>query len=312
MRTRAQRDGRSGRVAGRKNWPIVLAFLAPALILYLVFVIYPITQGVRYSFYNWNGYGELSDWVGFGNFQKAFADPVFVGALKHNTIILVLSLLVQLPFALFLAVLLDQNLRGRTFMRMMFFAPYVLSEVVTAVVWKQLLRPDGMVNAVLEEAGAEGLEQLWLADPKIVLYSAFFVITWKYFGLHMILMLAGLQQIPSELEEAAAVDGANWRQTFRRITLPLLGPTARVSIFLSIIGSLQLFDLIWVMTNGGPINASNTMATYMMDWGYRREYFGYASAVSVIVFLLSLILALAYQRFVLRRDIEGAITNVGG
>jgi raffinose/stachyose/melibiose transport system permease protein len=115
--------------------------------------------------------------------------------------------------------------------------------------------------------------------------------------------------IPTDLEEAASIDGASWWQGFRFVTLPLLGPTIRVSMFLSIIGALQLFDLVWVTTKGGPINASATMATYLVDWGFRRGQFGYASAVSVIVFGLSLVVALFYQRFVLRRDLEGALTG---
>jgi len=309
--TSARVVARTRRTPGRKRWPMIIGFLAPALIIYLLFVIYPITQGIRYSGYDWNGLKSLTDWVGLGNFRKIFADPTFTGAIKHNVVILVLSLVLQLPFALGLAVLLNQRLRGRAFMRMMFFAPYVVSEVVTAVVWRQLMRPSGFLDHVMSGVGAEGLTQEWLANPRIVLYSVFFVVTWKYFGFHMILMLAGLQQIPAELREAAAIDGATWRQTFRHVTLPLLGPTIRVSVFLSMIGSLQLFDLIWVMTGGGPINASNTMATYMIDWGFRRMQIGYASAVSVVVFGISLVIALAYQRFVLRRDIEGALTTIG-
>jgi raffinose/stachyose/melibiose transport system permease protein len=295
----------------RKKWPLVLAFLAPALLLYFVFVMYPIFQGIRYSGYDWNGLKPLTDWVGFGNFVDAFKDPTFRKALEHNLIILVLTLVLQLPFALFLAVLLDQNLRGRALMRMLFFAPYVLSEVVTAIVWRQILRPGGLLDTGIASVAGDSIHVLWLADPKIVLWSVFFVVSWKYFGFHMILMLAGLQQIPDELEEAAAIDGAGWWQTFRYITLPLLGPTVRVSVFLGMIGSLQLFDLIWVMTGGGPVNASNTMATYMIDWGFRRSQFGYASAVSVIVFGLSLLVALAYQRWVLRRDIDGSLTVMG-
>ena len=146
--------------------------------------------------------------------------------------------------------------------------------------------------------------QEWLADPDIVLYSLFFVISWKYFGFHMVLMLAGLQQMPKELEEAAAIDGATKWQTFRHVTLPLLGPTIRVSIFLSVIGALQLFDLVWVTTKGGPIGASSTMATYLYDQ-FRRGLFGYASAVSIVIFVLSLVVALLYQRFALRRDLRG-------
>ncbi len=267
---------------------------------------------LRYSGYDWNGLESLTNFVGFDNFKQAFADPSFRGALQHNIIILVLTLALQLPFAMFLAVLLDQNLKGRAVMRMLFFAPYVLSEVVTAVVWRQILRPNGLLDSGLTSITGSEVQGLWLANPDIVLYSVFFVVSWKYFGFHMILMLAGLQQIPDELEEAAAIDGATWWQTFRHVTVPLLGPTVRVSVFLSMIGSLQLFDLIWVMTGGGPVNASNTMATYMFDWGFRRNQFGYASAVSVVVFVLSLFVALAYQRWVLRRDIEGSLTAMGG
>ncbi len=137
------------------------------------------------------------------------------------------------------------------------------------------------------------------------------MITWKYFGFHMILYLAGLQQIPRELEEAAALDGATKWETFRHVTLPLLGPTIRISAFLSIIGSLQLFDLVWVMTGGGPVNASNTMAVYMIDQGFNRSRFGYGTAVAVLVFLVCFVFALAYQRFVLRRDVQGALTRMG-
>ena len=122
-----------------RRWPLIVAFLTPALLLYAVFLVYPIVQGARYSLYDWNGFGDLTDFVGFANFTAAFEDDVFRGALAHNVIILVLTLLLQLPFALFLAVLLDQNLRGRTFMRVLFFAPFALSEVVTAVVWRQIL-----------------------------------------------------------------------------------------------------------------------------------------------------------------------------
>ena len=164
--------------------------------------------------------------------------------------------------------------------------------------------------------GAEWATFAWTAalsvSYAIVMLTMFVIITWKYFGFHMILLLAGLQGIPRELEEAAAIDGASRWQSIRRITLPLLGPTIRVSIFLSIIGSLQLFDLVWVTTRGGPVNASNTMATYMIDWGFRRSQLGYGSAAAVILFLLALVLALIYQRWVMRRDIDGALTNAPG
>ena len=157
-----------------------------------------------------------------------------------------------------------------------------------------------MVDQVLESMGLGFIVQLWLADPDVVMYTLFVIISWKYFGFHMIIMLAGLQNIPREVEEAALVDGASRNQTIRHITLPLLGPTIRVSVFLSIIGALQLFDLVWATTKGGPVNASNTMAIYMYDWGFRRQQLGYGSAVAVILFIIALVLALLYQRFVMR------------
>jgi raffinose/stachyose/melibiose transport system permease protein len=299
---------RRGLRPGAAPWPVIALFLLPALLLYAVFVLYPITQSIRYSGYDWNGLAELTDWVGFQNFRDAFADPLFIEAIQHNFIIIGLSLALQIPFAISLAVLLSRKLRGRGLFRTMYFAPFILSEVVTGVVWRQIFRPSGLFDVMLGSVGADTLSREWLADPSIALYSLFFVISWKYFGLHMVLIMAGLQTIPNELEEAASIDGATWWQGFRYVTLPLLGPTIRVSMFLSIIGALQLFDLVWVTTKGGPVNATATMATYLVDWGFRRGQFGYASAVSVIIFALSLVVALLYQRFVLRRDLEGALT----
>jgi raffinose/stachyose/melibiose transport system permease protein len=192
-----------------------------------------------------------------------------------------------------------------------FFLPYVISEVITAIMFYLLLQPDGAVNSVLRWAGLGSLAQDWFGDLSLVMLTMFVVITWKYFGFHMILLLAGLQSIPHELSEAALIDGAGRWQAFRFVTLPLLGPTLRVSIFLSIIGALQLFDIVWATTRGGPLHASDTMATYMYDFGFQRQQMGYGSAVAVILFSLCLVFALLYQRFVLRRDTDGAITTGG-
>jgi raffinose/stachyose/melibiose transport system permease protein len=162
-----------------------------------------------------------------------------------------LSLLIQLPLSIGLALLLNGRIRGRSALRLIVFTPYVLSEAVTAVVWLSILQPNGLFDQLLKAIGLGGSIHEWLADGNIVLYTLFAVITWKYIGFGIILMLAGLQGIPTELREAAALEATSW-QTTRHITLPLLGPTIRIWIFLSIIGALQLFDLIWIMTLGGP------------------------------------------------------------
>jgi raffinose/stachyose/melibiose transport system permease protein len=268
--------------------------------------------GAYYSLYHWNGLNPLNDFVGLHNYVLAFQDQVFQKAILHNGIFIALSIVFQLPIGLGIALMLNQRLRGRAAFRLIFFAPFVLSEVVTAVIFQLMLQPDGLVDSALRGAGLGGLVQLWLADTRIVLYTLFVVISWKYLGFAIILFLAGLQGIPSDLLDAAAIDGAGTFQSIRRITLPLLGPTIRVWAFLSIIGSIQLFDLIWIMTLGGPAHASDTMVVYLVDHGFRRYQFGYASAVAMILFAISLVFAIAYQRFVLRRDTEGAVTNAVG
>ena len=290
----------------------IAAFLAPALLLYVVLALLPIFQGAFYSGFDWNGLEPLEDFVGLQNYRDALADPVFLASLRHVFVILGLSVILQLPFALGLAVLLNQRMRGRALFRLLFFLPFVLSDVITAIVWRLMLQPAGMLDSSMESVGMGSMVELWLADPDVVLFTVFVVVSWKYFGFHMILYLAGLQQIPPELEEAAALDGASRAQIFRYVTLPLLGPTIRISVFLSIIGSLQLFDLVWVMTNGGPAGASHTTVTYMLERGFERSQFGYGSAVAVIAFVVSLAFALGYQRFVLRRDVAGALTTMGG
>ena len=286
-------------------WATIVLFLLPALLLYAVFLIYPIVQSTRYSLYEWNGFGALDEFVGLDNFRDVWSDDRFRDAMKHNGVIVLLTLVVQLPAALALAMLVNAKIKGRAVLRTIFFAPYVLSEVVTGVVWRQILRPDGLLDQSLDGVGLGGWARGWLSDPDVVLYVLFFVISWKYFGFHMILMLAGLQQIPEDLMEAASLDGATGWKSFRYVTLPLLMPTVRVSIFLSVIGALQIFDIVWVTTKGGPIGASSTMSTFLYD-RFRDSRFGFASAVSIVIFGFSLVVALLYQRFALRRDLEGA------
>jgi len=303
------RPGR--RRADRRRLLEIALFAGPAVLVYVLFVLVPIGLAAYYSVFRWNGLEPLTDFVGLDNYVRAFTDPVFLGALGHNAFFVVMSLVVQLPVALAVALLLNRKMRGRTAFRTIVFIPYVLSEVIAGVTWLLILQPDGLMDRVLEGVGLGGLVQLWLADRTVVLWTVLAVISWKYIGLAIILFLAGLQGVPEELHEAASIDGASWWQVQRRITLPLLGPTIRIWMFLSIIGSLQLFDMVWVMTGGGPANASNTMATYMIDRGFRRSQFGYGSAVAVILFVVSLVAAVFYQRFVLRRDTEGALTGKG-
>lgn len=181
--------------------------------------------------------------------------------------------------------------------------PNVLSEFVAGIVWYQLLVPDsGAFDQLMGRIGLPVPDQGFLGTPDYALWTVLLVLTWKYLGLAVILFLAGLQSIPDEIYEAAQIDGASWWQAQRRITIPLLGPTVRTWIFLSMIGSLQLFDMVWILTGGGPVNSTHTMATYLINFGTERDDFGLASAASVLLFLFAFVLAFAYQFFVLRRD----------
>ena len=292
----------------RKRLELAL-LLGPASLLFVGFVFMPLIAAAYYSLFDWNGFGPLTDFVGIDNYTRALGDPLFQGAIGHNLFIVVASLIVQLPLSIALALLLNGKIRGRTGLRLLVFTPYVLSEAVTAVIWLSLLQPHGVVDGLLENAGLGGLVQLWLADQNVVMFTLFAVVTWKYIGFGIILFLAGLQGVPEELREAAAIDGASPWQTTRLIVVPLLGPTIRIWIFLSIIGSLQLFDLVWIMTLGGPAGASTTMASYLIDRGFRRYEFGFGSAVAIILFIFCFVFALVYQRFALRRDTQGALTG---
>jgi raffinose/stachyose/melibiose transport system permease protein len=251
----------------------------------------------------------LDRFIGFDNYVRALTDPVFQGAIFHNFAIVGLSLAIQGPVAIAVALLLNRPLRGRGIVRLLIFVPYVVSEVVAALAWKLLLQPQGPFDGVIQALGLGDLRQLWLADQSVVFWTLFFVLSWKYLGFAIILFLAGLQGVPEELAEAAQIDGASWWQTQRHITIPLLAPTIRIWAFLSIIGSLQQFDVVWVLTGGGPVNATTTMATYMVQYGFQRSQLGFASAVAVVLFIVSLAFALLYQRFILRRDLGAALTR---
>jgi raffinose/stachyose/melibiose transport system permease protein len=284
-------------------------FLAPAFALFLVFLVYPIARSVYYSLFDWNGLGPAVDYVGLDNFRRILTDKVFMKAVANGLLIVALSLTIQLPLALALALMVGRDLPGRAFYRAVFFMPYVLSEVITAIIWMSLLNPDpdrGFINALL--ILIPGVKaQTFLSDIHMVMPCVFVVLTWKYFGLYVLLYMAGLQNIPREIEEAALIDGANTRQLILNIIVPLLRSTIITTVYLSVLGSLTQFNLIWVMTKGGPVNASEVMATYMYRFGFVRFWFGYGSAVALVMLLICLTFSLVYQRLARQPDYLGGM-----
>ena len=304
---KSEHNSRSPRKV-QDNLTIAL-FLAPAFALFLVFLVYPIFRSLYYSLFNWNGLGPAVDFVGLDNFRQIVTDKIFLTAVGNGILIVVLSLAIQLPFSLGLSIMVGRDLPGRAFFRTIFFMPYVLSEVITAIIWMGLFSPDpsqGLINALL--VLIPGVQpQTFLSDPNQVMACVFVVLTWKYFGLHMLLYMAGLQSIPREIEEAALIDGANTWQMIRNITIPLLSGTIGTTIYLSVLGSLTQFNLVWIMTKGGPVNASEVMATYMYRFGFVRFQLGYGSAVALVMLLICLAFSIAYLRLARQPDYLGGM-----
>src|SRR5579862_9840820 len=274
---RARKRGR-----GRQRLEIAL-LTSPAIIVFVGLVIFPVVLAAYYGFYRWQGYGAPTDWVGLNNYKVIFTDPAFQQALEHNGLIVAASLVIQGPLALALALLLNQKIRGRALIRVLIFVPYVISEVIVGTGFSLMLQVSGAVNDVLHSIGLGFLATDWLANPSIALWTLMAILTWKYIGFAVILMLAGLQSIPDELSAAARIDGASYWQVQRHITLPLLGPTIRIWAFLSIIGALQLFDLVYIIWRKvDAVAGVSTMATYMVRYGRDAGQYGMGSAIAVV------------------------------
>ena len=274
---------------------VVLLFLPPALLLFTLFVTLPMGEAAWYSFYSWNGYGTPETFVGLKNYELLLQNRAFRIALINNFSIIAVSLAVQLPLALAMAILLADRIRGAVTFRMIFFVPYVLAEVAAGLIWRFVY--DGDYGLVAKAATALGFATPYvLADRDLAMYAILAVVVWKYFGFHMMLYIAGLQQIDPNLYEAAHIDGATGRQIFTRVTLPLLGPTIRLSVFFAVLGSIQLFDLIMPLTKGGPSDSTQTLVTYLYSYGVTRMRIGFGSAVGVVLFVICVVFAFGYSR----------------
>jgi raffinose/stachyose/melibiose transport system permease protein len=272
-------------------------FLALPLFFFTVFVIAPVLQAALFSLYKWNGLGPLTNMVWGNNFINIFKDEIFYKALFNNFQIIVFSLLIELPLALVIALSIGRNFKGSVIYRAIFFLPYILSEVIAGVVWSFIFSPQfGLQNTGLVKIFPAFASVEFLGDPRLVFYSIMVVIIWKYFGFHMVIYIAGLQNISGEIEEAACIDGASRLQLNWHIILPLLRPTIVISVFFSIIGSLQTFDIVWAMGKGDPVHAAETMVTYLYKFGFQRFSLGYGSAIAIIIFLICVAFNIFYQR----------------
>lgn len=292
---------RRRRVSLRTRVAPVVLMLVPALALFTIFVILPMGESGFYSLFKWNGYGSPEAFVGLKNFELLLRNRTFWSALANTGLIIAVSLVLQLPLALGMALLLAEKLRGRVAFRMVFFLPYILAEVATGLIWKFLY--DGQYGAVALVWGWFGAQAPFvLADRGLAMIAVLLLVVWKYFGFHMMIYIAGLQNIPSEIIDAARIDGASRWQIVRRIKIPMLFPTIRLSVFFSVVGALQLFDMVMALTRGGPSNATHSLVTYLFTFGIMRMEVGFGSAVGVVLFLICVTFSIVYRRTLMRGD----------
>ncbi|GLR84382.1 carbohydrate ABC transporter permease [Bradyrhizobium iriomotense] len=280
---------------------VLVLFLPPALLLFTLFVVVPIGEAAWYSAFSWNGFGRPTNWIGLDNYRFVLQTRAFWLALRNNGLIIAVSLLVQLPLALTLALMLAERFRGAVALRMLFFMPYILAEIATGLIFSFVYDGDyGLVASIWRAFGREAPHLLASTDTAML--AVLIVIVWKYFGFHMMLFIAALQSLDKSLIEAARIDGATRSQTLRHVVIPLLYPTIRLSVFFAIIGSLQLFDLVMPLTRGGPADSSNTMVSFLYNNGISRMRVGYGSAIGVILFMTCVTFAFTYKRWFMRDE----------
>lgn len=269
-------------------------FVAPAMLIFAVFTLLPVAIALYLSFTNYDVFTKM-DWIGAANYQDVFDDEFFWRALWNTVTYSAWSIPLSMAIGLGFALLLNQKLRGVGLYRTIYYVPVVTSMVAVAMIWVQLFDPlYGVLSNALEAIGLKGID--WLGDPKLAMPSIIAVSVWKVIGWNMLIYLAGLQGIPDYLREAAAIDGANRWQTFWRITLPLLQPTTFFIFVTSLIGAFQVFDVVYVMTGGGPANATTTLVHQIYNAAFKALDMGYAAAMSFVLFGIILVVSLFSTR----------------
>ena len=272
----------------------IFLFLLPALFLFAAILIAPIVMSAFYSFHVWNGLKEPV-YIGFKNYVELFTSGSinFMRALKNALLLALFSTVIQLPFALWLALKLAKGIRGERFFLSVFFLPVLISTVVIGQLWLKIYNPDyGVLNVALRAMGLESWCQIWLGDRNIALGAAFVPVLWQYVGYHMLLMYAGIKSVPPELREAGMLDGCSDGQLNRYIVIPYIKPILRISVIFAVTGSLKSFDLIYVLTNGGPVHATEVPSTLMINLLFLRNRYGMGSTIAVMLIILCFVFAL--------------------
>ena len=281
----------------RKRWMWIIGFSLIPLVAYLVIVVIPLMSSFFFSFTNWNGFSAAYRMIGLDNFAKAFQDELFIGAFKNTIIWMAMAIILPVVTGLGLALLLQEGIKGANVYKSIFFLPICLSLAVIGQVWIWIYQPDwGLINTFLRAVGLNQLTLAWLANPKTALWAVIIAWSWQQVGLAMVIFLAGLTAVPTELTEAAEIDGASYFKMLRYVVIPLLAPATIVVVALSIINSLKSFDVVYMMTQGGPFHSTDTLAMYMYLQSFKSYFMGYGSAIAVVLFLIALVIITIYFR----------------
>ena len=287
----------------RKSYEAYI-LIAPAFLLFGVFILYPLVFGFGVSFFKWDGFNPMQ-FVGVSNYIEAFNDPAFVAALGHNAQYAIGSVVGKILISFVIAYLLNRRFRGQTFFRAIFFAPVVLSFVAVGALWQRLYDPIlGIINQFLQGINVIDQPIQFLADPKLALWSLVFVDVWKWTGYHAVLFLAGLQTIPEDLYESSSLDGANAWQKLIHITIPQIRSIILLNVTIALMGAFSVFDLVYVMTKGGPYQSTNVILTYMYEktFASSSSNFGFGSSVAFIMFAIILVITIGQTKAMSKTD----------
>ena len=274
-----------------------ILFLLPALVLYAIFMIYPFFESIRLSFTDWNGVTAVKNYIGLENFQRLMDDNLLWKSLRNNVVWVILGTIGPLALGVLLAVLMANRPRGFTLFRTAYFLPQVLSPVVIGIVWGWIYNPlFGILNVALDRVGLENWSRGWLGDPDWALFAVLVAAMWARVGFVFVVLLAGLQNVSRDLIEAATLDGANAWRRFWDVTVPQMANVVNVVTALMLIGGFSVFDIIFVMTGGGPANATDVIATYAYSEAFTQNNIGYASTLTLVMTVVTLVVSVVFIR----------------
>ena len=273
----------------------IAIFFLPTFIVFTGIVIFPVISSGYYSLLDWDGI-TAPTFIGFKNYLELFQTPRFGQSIRNSFILIILSIGIQLPLALILALALNRGIRGEGFYRSIFFIPVILPSIVIANLWMKIYHPNyGLLNSLLISLGLESWTQLWLSNADIAIYAAFMPLVWQYIGYYMLLLYSASKSVSPDICEAAKIDGASPLKVDWYINIPLIAPMIKVCLVFAAVGSLKTFDLIYILTNGGPAGATEILGTYMYNCIFNRNRYGYGSAIAVWIVVFCFIFTSFFQ-----------------